>query len=117
PVEWRHVGLAASTVVCAGAATALLLALARRRNGDLGLSRAVPSIVRITTAALAVGGAIAALRPFTARLFAFAGERAGVVMSLGLLVVAGIASYSLCALVMMRGELAAMRRHRSGGAS
>ena len=117
PVEWRHVGLAASTVVCAGAAAALLLALARRRNGDLGLSRAVPSIVRITTAALAMGGAIAALRPFTARLFAFAGERAGAVMSLGLLVVAGIASYSLCALVMMRGELAAMRRHRSGGAS
>ena len=73
----------------------------------------MPSIVRITAAALTMGGAIAVLRPFSARLFAFAGERAGGVMSLGLLVVAGVAAYSLCALVMMRKELAAMRRHRA----
>ncbi|MBO7684271.1 MAG: murein biosynthesis integral membrane protein MurJ, partial [Kiritimatiellae bacterium] len=38
PQEWRHVGLAASTVVCAAAGCALLAAAARRRGGSTGIA-------------------------------------------------------------------------------
>lgn len=112
PVEWRHVGLAVSTVVCAGAGAAMLLFLAKRRNGSLGLSRTVAPICRIVAASLAMGAALLALKPASARLFAPLGPRLGAAASLAALVAAGAAVYAVCAALAMRRELAAMRRRR-----
>ena len=52
PEEWRHVGLAASTVVCSGAGCILLGVRARMKNGALGLASLLPGMVRIAAAAL-----------------------------------------------------------------
>ena len=62
PVEWRHVGLAGSTVICAGLSCLWLGILAVRRNGDLGFRRLVRPIARILVASAAMGVAIACLR-------------------------------------------------------
>ena len=59
PVEWRHVGLAGSTVVCAGASCIWLGIAAVRRNGCLGFGRLMRPVVRILVAAGAMGGALA----------------------------------------------------------
>ena len=58
PVEWKHVGLAASTVVCAAWSCLLLAAAARRRNGPLGLTLLVRPVGRTCLAAVAMGVAI-----------------------------------------------------------
>ena len=53
PVEWRHVGLAASTTLCAGCGCVLLAYAARRRNGSLGLERlVVPALKMLLGSAL-----------------------------------------------------------------
>ena len=49
PVEWRHVGLAASTVFCSACGIFLLVHSAHRRNGSLGISRLVKPVVKILT--------------------------------------------------------------------
>ena len=66
PVEWRHVGLAASTVVCAFAGCALLVVLARRKNGSLGLSATIRPVALALAASLFMAGVIAVARPFAA---------------------------------------------------
>jgi len=58
PVEWRHVGLAASTVLCAFLGCVLLICLARRRNGPLGLSALVAYITRVIGATLFMTAAV-----------------------------------------------------------
>lgn len=67
PVEWRHVGIAASTVACSAASCAWLLALARRRNGPLGLGALRTALARTALAALAMGAALLAAAPALAR--------------------------------------------------
>ena len=62
PVEWRHVGLAASTVFCAGVACAWLAVLARRKNGALGLATLVRPVGRTLAASTAMGAALWAAR-------------------------------------------------------
>jgi len=62
PVEWRHVGLAASTVLCAGVSCAWLAALARRKNGDLGLAALVRPVGRTLAASAVLGAAVVAAR-------------------------------------------------------
>ena len=62
PVEWKHVGLAASTVVCAGWSCLLLALAARRRNGALGLSSLVRPVGRTCLASSAMGAALAFAR-------------------------------------------------------
>lgn len=62
PVEWRHVGLAASTVFCACLGCMLLLVQAYRRNGCLGLSGTVPYLLRVLVAALIMAAAVAFVR-------------------------------------------------------
>ncbi len=64
PVEWRHVGLAGSTVVCAGASCLWLGVEAVRRNGELGFVRLAGPVGRILAACAAMGGVIALARPF-----------------------------------------------------
>ena len=68
PVEWRHVGLAASTVVCAFAGCLLLIILAHRRNGPIGLSRVARPVMLSLAAAVCMAAALAFARPFVARL-------------------------------------------------
>ena len=66
PEEWRHVGLAASTVFCAGVACVWLAVLARRRNGALGLATLVRPVGRTLVASAAMGAALWAARSWFA---------------------------------------------------
>ena len=104
PVEWRHVGLAASTVFCAAAGCVALIVLARRKNGRIGLSSCMMPIVKIAIAAIAMAGVIAVLRPVV---------KLNAVFSLGVLIVVGGVSYCAFALVMMPDALKkALKRRR-----
>ena len=112
PVEWRHVGLAASTVVCAFAGCVLLVVLARRRNGSLGLSATVRPVALALAASLFMAGAIAAARPFAARLPS--------VVALALLIALGAAVYGTASIALMPEQVRALRsrigrRARHGG--
>jgi putative peptidoglycan lipid II flippase len=104
PVEWRHVGLAASTVVCAAAGCALLLALARRRNGSLGLSTVVRPVALSLAAAVLMAAVLAVARPFAARLPSVA--------ALAVLVALGGALYGAISLALMPDQLKALRSFR-----
>jgi len=62
PVEWRHVGLAASTTLCAGCGCVLLAYAARRRNGTLGLRRLVAPVVKMLIGSALMAAAIFAVK-------------------------------------------------------
>ena len=66
PEEWRHVGLAASTVFCAGVACVWLAVLARRKNGALGLATLARPVGRTLVASAALGAALWAARSWFA---------------------------------------------------
>ena len=85
PVEWRHVGLAGSTVLCAGISCAWLAAIARRRNGSLGWGRLVRPVAGILAASFAMGGVLVVLRPHVSNLPSVA--------ALAILIAAGAAVY------------------------
>ena len=107
PVEWRHVGLAASTVACAAVGCMLLVVAARIKNGSIGLGAAVPPIARSLAAAVAMALLLWWLKP------RFASFRP--VLALALLVALGAGVYGAFAAVLMRRELrAALRRGRRG---
>ena len=100
PQEWRHVGLAVSTDLCAAVGCGCLIALAVRRNGSLGLLGTVSPVVRILIGSCAMGGVLWCLRqalPAMSSLFLLALE-----------IVVGGAVYVL-ALGLM-GQLAPLRR-------
>ena len=63
PQEWRHVGLAGSTVVCAGLSCLWLGLAAVRRNGELGFADLVRPVVHILIAAGVMGGVLVGVRP------------------------------------------------------
>ena len=112
PVEWRHVGLAASTVVCAFAGCVLLVVLAIRKNGSLGLSATVRPVALALAASLFMAGVIAAARPFAARLPS--------VVALALLIALGAAVYGTASIALMPEQVRALRsrigrRARHGG--
>ena len=62
PVEWRHVGLAASTTLCAGCGCVLLAYAARRRNGSLGLERLVVPVLKMLLGSALMAAAIVAVK-------------------------------------------------------
>ncbi|MBO7165930.1 MAG: murein biosynthesis integral membrane protein MurJ [Kiritimatiellae bacterium] len=64
PVEWRHVGLAGSTVVCSLITCILLAAIARRRNGALGFKKIVKPVLQILLASAVMCFAIYYMRDF-----------------------------------------------------
>ena len=70
PVEWRHVGLAASTVVCAGISCACLARAARRRNGPLGWARLARPVAAMLAASAAMAGVLLLLKRALAGLAA-----------------------------------------------
>ncbi len=95
PVEWKHVGLAASTVVCAGISCVLLGRIARRRNGGLGFAALVRPVGRTCVAAAVMGVALLFARRGVAALLAWGGWQ-GVganVAALAVLVCVGAAAY------------------------
>ena len=92
PVEWRHVGLAGSTVLCAGISCAWLAVLAHRRNGALGWILLAKPVARIALAAFAMGALLVALRPHVASLPSVA--------ALAILIAAGAAFYFAAALAL-----------------
>ncbi|MBQ1429335.1 MAG: hypothetical protein IIZ06_06670, partial [Kiritimatiellae bacterium] len=103
PVEWRHVGLALSTVLCAAIGFAILVALARRRNGSLGLRKAFGAIgapgplLKMLAASILMGFAVAAAKPLVANGPAIA--------ALAVLIVLGAVVYGVISLVFMREQI------------
>ncbi len=104
PEEFRHVGFAASTVVCAGAGCVLLTILARRRNGPLGLAACTGDLVRMAAASLAMAAVLTGLKSVLPPLES--------VVSLALLVGAGLLVYGLAALCLMPDAARALARRR-----
>jgi putative peptidoglycan lipid II flippase len=105
PVEWRHAGLAVSTVVCAGIGCLALAALARRKNGALGLAAGARSFGAMVLSALAMAVSLAFLRSWV--------RDWPPVLSLGLLVLAGAVVYAGVAAVLLRGEVRQLLRRRA----
>jgi putative peptidoglycan lipid II flippase len=62
PVEWRHVGLAASTVLCAACGVVFLAVAAHRRNGSLGMRRLAVPVVKMLAGSAVMTVAILAVR-------------------------------------------------------
>ena len=103
PVEWRHVGLALSTVLCAAIGCAILVALARRRNGSLGLRKAFGVVgapgplMKMIGASILMGFAVAAAKPLVANGPAIA--------ALAVLIALGAVVYGVLSLLFMREQL------------
>lgn len=104
PVEWRHVGLAASTVICAAIGCALLLALAKRKNGRLGLAQCLRPLGAMLSAAVIMAVVLFAVRPF------FAGLNR--IVALGALIAVGMFVYAAVSLVLLRGQVKMLLRRR-----
>ena len=112
PVEWRHVGLAASTVFCALVGCLLLYAAACRKNGSLGLASCIPPVAKVLAAAIAMALVLYLVRPHSADFFARFGLRLGSILSLGTLVFCGMIVYGAFALVLMPDALRNLRNFR-----
>ena len=116
PVEFRHVGLAASTVFCSAASCAALVVLARRKGrGPLGLAGILPSLAKMLVASAAMGGAVCAVRYFAAPHIAVSSETLSRVLALALYVLTGVVAYAVFSLALMRGEVRSFLRKRRRG--
>ena len=61
PEEWRHVGLAASTVVCAALGCVIFITVASVRKQSLGLLSTLPYLMKVVIASLLMAVAVAAV--------------------------------------------------------
>ena len=104
PVEWRHVGLAASTVVCAALGTFILVRCGIRKNGSLGLSATLLPLGKMLLASLCMAAAV------------FAADRLLVGLNryfrLALDLSVGAAVYFAAAVVVLRLPMVSLRRRR-----
>ena len=105
PVEWRHVGLAASTVICAALGCVLLVAFARRRNGRLGLSSSIKPIGSMLIAAVFMAIVLFVLSPVLV-------GKMNDIVALGILIVVGMSSYAVASLVLLRGQVKSLLKRR-----
>ena len=115
--EWRHVGLAFSTVLCSFAGCIALTVLAHRRNGSLGLGECVAPVAKIAAASVVMGVVVWMARQPAAAFAAtlFAGEGARRIFALALLVASGGVVYFSAMLATGANPLriaAAIRRRR-----
>ncbi len=112
PVEWRHVGLAASTVVCAGISCAWLAAEARRRNGALGWTKLLRPVSLMCAATVAMTAALAGLKAALPGILP-AGV-SGQVLQMAVFVVMGAGVYfgvfAVCGRDVLRGLVRDFRR-------
>lgn len=113
-VEWRHVGLATSTVICAAVGCAALIVLARRKNGSLGLSACLPHVAKALFAACLMGVSVWLLRGVAAQCAARFAHDAVLarILSLGGLVATGLVVYVAAAAALMPGELKSVLRRK-----
>ena len=65
PQEWRHVGLAASTVVCAALGCMIFLSIARVRRQSLGVSGTLPYLAKVVLASSVMAAAVCAVDRFS----------------------------------------------------
>lgn len=93
PVEWRHVGIALATVTTSVGTCAWLLALARRRNGPLGLGALRGDLFQILPSAAAMGLLLFCLSAIPTRWLAPLGW-AGQALWLALLIAVGAGLYA-----------------------
>ncbi len=103
PEEWRHVGLAASTVFCSGAGCLMLVVFAKRKNGVLGFDRAASSLVKICFSSMMMAAAVYAvkiciLRTGTLRM----SDSVKTFPALALLVAVGLLVYFACSVLVFR---------------
>jgi peptidoglycan biosynthesis protein MviN/MurJ (putative lipid II flippase) len=64
PTEWRHVGLAVSTVICSACGIVLLVHIAHRRSGSIGIRRLVNPVAKIL-----IGASVMALSILIAKRY------------------------------------------------
>ena len=64
PVEWRHVGLAASTVMCSACGVVFLAVAARRRNGSLGMRRLAVPVAKMFAGSAVMTVAVISVKRF-----------------------------------------------------
>jgi putative peptidoglycan lipid II flippase len=110
PVEWRHVGLAASTTFCAAVGCTILVHAAHRKNGSLTLrSSCLKPVTRMLLASILMAAALFFLRPLLAHW--------NQIFSLATLILSGAFVYFIASLILHRGTLRAYlkrpRRTRS----
>jgi putative peptidoglycan lipid II flippase len=104
PVEWRHVGLAASTVICSAFGCVMLVVLARRKNGSTGLASCAVPVLKMLAASAAMACAVYFAKPLCSGL--------SPVFALALSVSAGAAVYAVAAAALMRSEVRSCLRRR-----
>lgn len=104
PVEWRHVGLALSTVICSATGCTILTVLAKKKNGVVGLGKSIPSIIKIAVASTLMGCAVYALKGCVTEFAAsiFDNETLERILALAILVVSGGVIYLALAALMLR---------------
>ncbi len=100
PVEWRHVGLAVSTVFCAFVSCVLLVVAAHRRNGSLGLIRLVRPVALMLGASAVMAVVLLVLKRALANFSAT--STTGAVLSMAVFILAGMAVYFGALLVVDR---------------
>jgi len=111
PVEWRHVGLAASTVLCSALGCATLVFLAKKKNGYLGLDACLPHIGKVLFASLLMSAVLFYAKP---SVHALTASRLGFndtllhVSALAISIVLGAAVYFAAAAAIMPNELKAV---------
>jgi hypothetical protein len=102
PVEWRHVGLAASTVLCAFFSAAMLIHFAVLKNGSLGLLSSIKPIAKILFASCVMGLAVYFVKPYLCQLRP--------IVSLVVLLFVGVGVYGVLALPLL--GMGAFRKER-----
>ncbi len=109
PVEWRHVGMAAATVVCSMISCVLLGIAARRFNGGVGLRALAKPAVKTCAASLLMGAALWGARAAWTSAAASRGWSGAVanVASLATMIAIGAFVFLLAAYMMNRGAFAA----------
>jgi len=114
PVEWRHVGLAGSTVLCAGISCAWLAVIAQRRNGALGWRQLARPVGLMLVASGVMAAGLLGLRQVLAG-FAARGTM-GEILAMAAYVVAGMGIYFVVMGIfgrdVLRGLLRDFRPHR-----
>ena len=103
PVEWRHVGLAVSTVFCAALGCVIFVCVAHARGQSLGLVKTLPTLAKILFAALLMAAAVC----FTDRLKA--GTLRPICRLASDIAIGGLV-YAFAALPLVRGRVSFRRR-------
>jgi putative peptidoglycan lipid II flippase len=105
PVEWKHVGLAGSTVICSIISCVMLGVIARRRNGALGFNKLLKPIIKILFASFVMCVVILSLRLYLSKMLISFGIKDVLfnIVSLAILVIAGAITYFGLMVLMSKG--------------